>query len=193
VDTGLASERASTNKETFMRILVAALPLLLCASSALAAEIPARKAGLWELKMTMEGRNIAMPTVQHCIDTATDKQMNSMGGNARAEQCSKKDVQVSGNTVTVDSVCELGSGMSAISHAVVTGDFNAAYVVKVNSKRTGGPAGIPGETNMTIEAKWLGPCKADQRPGDIVMGNGMKMNINDAQKGVPGMPGGLKK
>jgi len=131
--------------------------------------------------------------VQHCIDAATDKQMNTMGGGGRAEMCSKKDVQQSGNTVTVDSVCEIGSGMTATSHAVVTGDFNSAYVVKVNSKRTGGPAGIPPESNMTIEAKWLGPCKADQRPGDIVMGNGMKMNINDVQKGLPGLPGGLKK
>ena len=176
-----------------MRFFYAALCLLLCASPALAAELPARKAGLWELKMTLEGRGVAMPSIQHCIDAATDRQMNSMGGNGRAEQCSKKDVQVSGNTVTVDSVCEIGTGMTATSHAVITGDFNSAYVVKVNSRRAGGPAGVPGETNMTIEAKWLGPCKADQKPGDIVMNNGMKMNINDAQKGVPGRPGGMKK
>jgi len=175
-----------------MRILRAILPLLVCVTPALAAELPARKSGLWELKMTMEGRGAAMPTVQHCIDAATDKQMNQMGGSGRTEQCSKKDVQVSGNTITVDSVCEFGSGMSATSHAVVTGDFNSAYVMKVNSKRTGGPAGMPAESNMTIEAKWLGPCKADQRPGDIVMNNGMKMNINDAQKSG-GMPGGMKK
>lgn len=178
-----------------MRILRAALPLLICATPALAAEIPARKPGLWELKMTMESvGGVPMPSFQHCIDAATDKQMNTLAGGAHAEQCSKKDVQVSGGTVTVDSVCEFGGGMSATSHAVVTGDFNSAYVVKVNSKRTGGPATpIPAETNMTIEAKWLGPCKADQRPGDMIMGNGMKMNINDLQKGVPGMPGGMKK
>src|SRR5215813_3559911 len=92
VGTGFASDRASTKTENFMRIFVAALPLLVCVTPALAAEIPARKAGLWELKMTLEGRGAAMPTVQHCIDAATDKQMNAMGGgNGRAEQCSKKD------------------------------------------------------------------------------------------------------
>jgi hypothetical protein len=180
-----------------MRLVRAALPLLLCcATPVLAAEIPARKAGLWELKMTMEGRGIAMPSIQHCIDATTDKQMNSMGANPRAENCSKKEVQVSGSTVTVDSVCVIGNGATATSHAVVTGDFNAAYVVKVNSKRSGGPAtpGMRAETNMTIEAKWLGPCKADQKPGDMIMGNGMKMNINDAAKmGVPGAPGGMKR
>ena len=51
----------------------------------------------------------------------------------------------------------------------------------------GMPAG--GTTNMTIDAKWLGACKSDQRPGDIIMANGMKMNIADMQK-MQGMQGG---
>jgi len=35
---------------------------------------------------------------------------------------------------------------------------------------------------MTIEAKWLGACKAGQKPGDIVMPGGFKFNIKDAEK-----------
>ena len=35
---------------------------------------------------------------------------------------------------------------------------------------------------MTIEAKWLGACKAGQKPGDIMMPGGMKMNITDMEK-----------
>lgn len=180
-----------------MRIFQAALAVLICAAPVAAAELPERKPGLWELKMTMEGiAGVPMPSLQHCVDAATDKLMNTMGTNMANEQCSKKDVQTSGGTITIDSVCQFGSGMTATSHAVVTGDFNSGYVVKVNSKRSGGPATppMPAETNMVIEAKWLGACKADQRPGDIIMGNGMKMNINDMQKmGAPGMPGGVKK
>ena len=34
---------------------------------------------------------------------------------------------------------------------------------------------------MTIEAKWLGACKADQKPGDMIMAGGRKMNIRDLQ------------
>jgi hypothetical protein len=66
---------------------------------------------------------------------------------------------------------------------------------------------MPAETSMTIEAKWAGPCKADQKPGDIIMANGMKMNVTDiparampdgsktgAPGGMPpGMPGGARK
>ena len=117
--------------------------------------MPPRKAGLWELKMSMEGRSMPMQTFQHCIDAATDKAMNDVGGGMRAEQCSKQDMQRAGNTITVNSVCNIG-GATTTSRAVVTGDFNSAYTVKVTSKREGGPAipGMPAETNMTIEAKW---------------------------------------
>ena len=92
----------------------------------------------------------------------------------------------------MDSVCNMG-GATTTSHGVVTGDFNSAYTIKISSKREGGAPvqGMPAETQMSIEAKWTGPCKADQKPGDIIMANGMKMNVNSLP-GV-GAPGGVKK
>jgi hypothetical protein len=42
---------------------------------------------------------------------------------------------------------------------------------------------------MTMAAKWLGPCKSDQRPGDMIMANGTKINVLDMQKrGGPPVP-----
>jgi hypothetical protein len=168
-----------------MRLLIVPV-LALVATPALAIDMPARKPGLWELKMTMEGGRMPPQTFQHCIDAATDKEMNTMGAGSGARKCSKQDVQRSGNTITVDSVCDIGVG-TAISHAVVSGSFDSAYTVKVTSKREGGPAvpNVPAETNMTIEATYLGACKADQKPGDMIMGNGMKMNIRDMPTGMP--------
>ena len=167
------------------------LPLVaLClaaASPAAALDLPARKVGLWELKMAFEGGNMPPQTMQQCIDAATDKMMNSIGGSMRQEMCSKEDMQKVGNTIVVDSVCQLGP-MTMTSHAVITGDFNSAYTVKVTSRRSGGPA-IPGmadgSSNMTMDAKWLSTCKPDQRPGDIIMADGRKMNIRDLQNMVP--------
>src|SRR5215471_15610123 len=169
-----------------------ALPLaavvILCAAPATALDLPARKAGLWEIKMAFEGRNLPAQSVEHCIDAETDKQMNSLGGNMRQDMCSKQDVQKSGDTIVVDSVCKIGPATTT-SHAVVSGDFNSAYTVKVTSKREGGPAvpGMPAEgtSNMTIEAKWLGACKADQKPGDMIIA-GRKINIRDMQNMIPG-------
>src|SRR5260370_42097404 len=132
---------------------------LACATPAAALDLPARKPGLWEIKMTMEGRNIPMPSAQHCIDAETDKLMSSVSGSMQNDACSKRDVQKVGNTIVVDSVCKLGQGTTT-SHAVVSGDFNSAYTVKVSSKREGGPTlpGMPadGTNTITIDAKWLG-------------------------------------
>ena len=33
-----------------------------------------------------------------------------------------------------------------------------------------------------MAAKWLGPCAGDQRPGDMIMANGMKINVPEMQK-----------
>jgi hypothetical protein len=110
----------------------------------------------------------------------------------RAENCSKQDVRRSGSTITIDSVCRLGD-VTTTSQGIVTGSFESGYTMKMTSKREGGPPvlGMPAETRMTIEAKWTGPCKSDHKPGDVIMPNGMKMNVGDLQKGMP--PAGMKK
>jgi hypothetical protein len=183
-----------------MRLVVAAVMLLATsAAPALALDMPARKAGLWQLTMNFEGGRIPQQSMKQCVDAATDKEMNSMGGGMQRQNCSQQNVQRVGETIVVDSVCKFET-MTNTSHAVVTGDFNSAYTVKVDSKRQGGRPipGMPpaGETHMTIEAKWLGPCAAGQHPGDMIMSNGMTMNIHDiaamrggAMPGRPGMPG----
>jgi hypothetical protein len=55
-------------------------------------------------------------------------------------------------------------------------------VVKVTSHTEGGPTGVARDSTSTVEAKWLGACKPDQKPGDMVMPGGIKMNIKDMQK-----------
>ena len=116
--------------------LRAALAFALLTTPALALDLPARKSGLWELKMNLAGHSAAMPAFQHCIDAATDKEM-MLQGNARGQKCSKQDVQRAGDTITIDSVCDIGNGTTATSHAVVSGDFNSAYTVKVEFEARG--------------------------------------------------------
>ena len=46
-----------------------------------------------------------------------------------------------------------------------------------------GGKSAPRDTVTKIEAKWLGACKPDQKPGDIIMpGGGFKLNVKDAAK-----------
>src|SRR5262245_12814736 len=66
---------------------------LLAAIPASAAEMPERKPGLWELKMSFENRNTPGQTMQQCIDAATDQMMQSNAGPTGQAACSKRDVQ----------------------------------------------------------------------------------------------------
>jgi Protein of unknown function (DUF3617) len=170
--------------------VISTLLITLVAMPALAAEMPARKAGLWEIA-TSAGNRMA---IRQCIDAATDQMMQSRAGTGPAPgtgpgagtpPCSKRDVQKTGDTVTIDSTCTV-AGRTVNTHAVVTGSFDSAYTMTVTSQGDGIPAGAG---TMTMSAKWLGPCAADQRPGDMIMPNGMKINILDLQKrGLPGAP-----
>jgi hypothetical protein len=158
-------------------VLLWALPTLATA----AVELPTRKAGLWEIKMLRTGGPMPEMTMQHCTDETTDKQMTSTFSPMAKDACSKNDIAKTATGYVTDSVCTIG-GMTTTSHSDVVGDFNSAYTVKVTSHSQGGPAGAARDSSTTLEAKWLGACKADQKAGDIVMPGGLKMNIKDMEK-----------
>ena len=124
------------------------LALAFIATPATAQDMPARKAGLWEMTMTFEGRGAPPQTMQQCIDAATDKAMQDMSQGMRGQSCSKREVKKVGNTIVFDSVCSMGAGTTT-SHGVVSGDFNSAYTVKVNSKREGGSTVSPSRFEQT--------------------------------------------
>lgn len=169
---------------------VVCLLTLLPSLDARAVEMPVRKPGLWEMKMVRTGSPVPDMAMQHCTDETTDKEMSSSFSPVSKEMCSKNDIQKTATGYVIDSVCNV-AGMSTTSHSEITGDFNSAYTVKSTSHS--GPAGAPRDTATTIEAKWLGACKADQKPGDIVMPGGIKMNVKDLEKLKALMPKQLPK
>jgi hypothetical protein len=156
--------------------LLAMLPV----NGALAVELPVRKAGLWEMKV-LSGGTVPEMTMQQCTDETTDKDMATAMSPVAKDICSKQDIQKTATGYVTDSVCGI-AGMSIKSKAEITGDFNSAYTVKTTSRSEGGPAGAARDSSTTIEAKWVGACKADQKAGDIMMPGGMKMNIKDMEK-----------
>jgi hypothetical protein len=172
-------------------VSVACWLTLLPVTGARAVELPIRKAGLWEMKMVRTGGSVPDMTMQHCTDASTDKQMSTSFSPGK-ETCARQDIQKTASGYVSDTVCSV-AGMTITSHAEITGDFNSAYTVKSTSRTEGAPSGVPRESATTIEAKWLGACKADQRPGDIVMPGGVKMNILDLDKLKSMLPKGMQK
>ncbi len=161
------------------RLALAACTLVL-AAPALAFDMPPRKPGLWEMKMTLASRGNMSQTIQHCVDAATDKLLNSNFGAMAKENCPKQDVTKTATGMIVDSVCTIGNRHTT-SHAVFNGDFDKAYTVNVTTTVAGGeakPGTSAGQVNtMTIEARWAGACKPGQKPGDMIMPGGQKVNV----------------
>jgi hypothetical protein len=154
---------------------------LLNAPAALAADVPSRKPGLWDVKTTIEGRDPPTQDIKQCIDAATDQMTLSIAGPFSPAVCAKRDVKSSGTSITVDSTCTIGK-ITATAHAVITGSFDSAYTMTVKSEGTVLPGG---SMMMTIEAARLSDCTAEQKPGDIIFADGRTVNILEAQKHAP--------
>jgi hypothetical protein len=161
-------------RRTALFALAAALPAL-----AAAVDLPRRKSGLWEISTAArEGQVVA---AQMCVDQKSDDLSRQLAG--AGVTCSKQDVRREGSRYVVDSVCKFGES-TATSRAVFTGSFDSRYDVDISAKYAPPMMGIS-EGRSTIRARWLGPCRAGQRPGDIVMPNGTTINIQGGSKPPP--------
>jgi len=155
--------------------------LVLAAAVAGAVELPTRKAGLWEMKIVKTGSKLPDISMQHCTDPTSDKDMTNSVSPIAKQMCTKQDLAKTATGYVSDSVCTV-AGVGMTTHAEIVGDFNSAYTVTSTSHLDKGPSGTPVDTVTTIEAKWLGDCKPDQKPGDIMMPGGFKLNVKDAEK-----------
>jgi hypothetical protein len=155
--------------------------VLIYASPAWADELPSRRAGLWEVKMSIENSKTLPQVVKQCVDAATDQLMLSSAGPFSAAACPKREVQTSSDSMTINSTCTIG-GKAATAHAVITGSFDSAYTMTITSEMADV---ADSKMIMTIEAKRLGPCSGDQKPGDVIFSDGRNINILEMQKRLP--------
>jgi Protein of unknown function (DUF3617) len=151
------------------------------ASLARAADLPERKAGLWVVATSSPGGNLPSHDVRMCIDSSTDAMMSSAGASAMGGACAKNEIKRDGAVVTVDSVCKMGD-VQTTTRAVIHFSGDTAYHSDINT--TFNPP-MMGRSTATVaqDAKWTGACPADMQPGDIVMANGMRMNIKTMMSG----------
>jgi len=133
-------------------------------------DAPQRKSGLWEMKMS-GGHMPGAMTMQQCVDQKSDdiSKMQQAKSN-----CTKNVVRREGDKIVAESVCKM-EGTTATTRTVFTGNFDSAFKADIRSTYDPPMHGIR-ESSSMMEAKWLGPCLAGQKAGDMVM---------------PGMPGGM--
>ena len=156
------------------------LTLTLTSSLALADSFPDREPGLWEISIT-SGNSQVPQGMKECIDSATDAKMMQMGTDITKSMngtCSQQELKKTASGFESNSECKM-MGSTIKSKATFSGDFKRTYFGEIVSTFT--PPLMGQSTSTTkITAKHTGSCGADMKPGEIIMANGMKMNMNEA-------------
>jgi hypothetical protein len=162
------------------RTLIVSAVLGAMALPALAADLPKRKSGLWEIT-TSEPGGPPGPVATMCIDQRLDDMARQL--MAGSVTCTKQDLRREGDRYISDSVCRIGDS-TATTRAVISGNFETAYRADIQAKYSPPLMGMS-EGRSTMSARWLGPCRAGQRAGDIVMPGGSTINLYDAPGSAP--------
>lgn len=146
-----------------------------------AEDLPKRKPGLWEV--TVASDRSPQQVMKQCTDENTDSQMMETG-NSMADsmgvKCSKKELRKEGDTYISESECTFGSTVLK-SKTEFSGNFDTEYSGHSASTYNPPLMGMTGN-NTNIHARWLGACEPGQVPGDMVMSDGRKLNINALSK-----------
>jgi hypothetical protein len=108
------------------------------------------KEGKWEITSTvsMEGMPAGMMKPQ--TFTTCLKQTDYVPKNADQKDCTMKDVNVSGNTVSWEAICKDTSGKGTITYAGDTYDGAMEMTMKEGGKDM--------NMKMTMKGKHIGPC-----------------------------------
>jgi hypothetical protein len=139
-------------------------------------ELPIRKPGLWEIRIKLTGGAAPTAMMRHCTDESVDRRMSTMFNPLSPPPCTKSAVQKEGDHYIITSSCTADDKMIRI-HSDVSGDFASAYTVVTETRTQDDPDSDPTLSSMTLEGKYAGNCKFGQKPGDVVMAGGMKVNV----------------
>jgi hypothetical protein len=154
---------------------------LLAATAVCAQDAPRRKPGLWQQTVTSTGMPMPPQTMSQCTDEKTDQLVVQQAG--MQQRCSQQSVKRQGEAYVVEAVCKDGTTTVRTS-ARFTGDFSSRYAGDVRTTFDPPMQGMK-EITQKIEARWLGPCKPGQKPGDVVMEGKGAMNMHELMKMDP--------
>jgi len=145
--------------------------------------IPLRKPGLWEVKISSPQKRGKAITSQQCIDENTDSLLLQRGLDAAESACSQHSVRMEEGHLVAESVCRIGNS-TATTRAVFSGNFGSDYRGEIHTTYNPPMTGMK-ESRQQVEARWLGPCKPGQNPGDVIMPGAGTFNLPDLIQKLP--------
>ncbi|MFO1057451.1 MAG: DUF3617 family protein [Dongiaceae bacterium] len=154
---------------------LAAAAAALAAAAAVAGDFPARKPGLWEITITGVGGTKKPLTAKLCLDQATSDALIGQGMAQAKSQCSKREVHFSGSTGTFDSICKF-STVTVTSHGTIVFTGDDAYRT-ISTMHYDPPMHGKADASVQSDGKWVSPCPADMKPGDMITATGARINV----------------
>lgn len=151
-----------------------ALAATQCAAQAPAPKspLPARKSGLWEVTL---GSSAPGPrqgqTLLQCTSAGAEPVM-LMAIVPAQENCRKVKVERRAKGYGIQTECYM-HGNRVEARMELAGDLQSAYKGSFSVN----PPPAPGAAPAVFEGRWLGACKPGQRPGDMVLPNGITVNV----------------
>jgi len=156
-----------------------------------AASAPVRKAGFWRESLMRDGKPGRLGGLTVCVDTQTESQFSALGRHFNTGACKRTINRESPTVIRFTAVCARGDGATVTTQGMAQGDFNAAYTVRSDVNVQGAPIdALNGDHELVMTGQYLGACPAGVKPGDVVLGSGVKVNIARLPQIIQGLSGG---
>ena len=144
-------------------------------------DAPKRKPGLWQQTVTTTGMAVPPQSMSMCTDERTDDLIASRAG--QSQDCQQQSIRREGDIFVIDAVCRSGN-TTIRSHGRFSGDFSTRYSGELRSTFEPPMQGMK-EMAQKIDARWVGPCKPGQKPGDVTLEGMGGMNMNEMMNADP--------
>ncbi|MDX2289161.1 MAG: DUF3617 family protein [Hyphomicrobiaceae bacterium] len=171
--TGAAGRR-HLNTGFHAAAVAAACMLTVLPVHAADATLPMRKAGLWELVTAMdEGGGPRESTFTMCIGAEMEQVSVATSIAQHQDNCARYVIKKEGGNVVVDADCKFDRA-NVISTTRMSGDFQSAFEVKIESTTVAGGGGQSRAVKRTIDqsGKYLGADCGELQPGQARTADG---------------------
>ena len=147
--------------------------------------LPARRAGLWHVTVMQDGKVVVMGSMKPCLDPASDAKLSMLGEQVSSATCKPIASRLPDGKLQIISTCGTGQGGQVAYTAIASGDFSSTYRVHMVSHTTGAAlARLNGEHVTDIDGQYLGACPKGMAPGDVMLADGLKLNIDKVREVV---------
>ena len=142
-------------------------------------DLPARKAGQWELMTVMDEGNGPKPqALTMCIDGEMEKNTVAASKLDHQQNCTKYEVKKAGDKITVEAKCKFNE-RDVESTTEMSGDFATTFQVKIDSTTSGtdGTRSVSVKRSITQTGKYLGESCGDLKAGKAKGADGKKVLV----------------